>query len=129
MSLEPIHAPFRCWDHGDCLEHPELALACADGSRTALAMFTVFVEPDALSQMTSDQCVGGWGGSGTGGGYEYEDREDGSDGREFPFSEDPSDWEAWLSSGGGHIDGDGHWLSAMTDYEHALWSDLMLRVP
>jgi len=126
MSLEPAHAPFRCWEHEDCLEHPELALACADGAHTALAMFCVDAEP---AYMRSDQCVGGWGGSGTGGGYEYDDYEDGSDGRQFPFSEDPSDWEVWLSSDGGYIDGDGHWLAAMTDYEHALWSDLMLRAP
>ena len=28
---DPALAPVRCWEHEDCLEHPELALACADG--------------------------------------------------------------------------------------------------
>ena len=26
---DPSLAPVRCWEHDDCLEHPELALACA----------------------------------------------------------------------------------------------------
>ena len=29
--LDPQNAAFRCWEHEDCLEHPELALACAEG--------------------------------------------------------------------------------------------------
>ena len=28
---DPALAPVRCWVHEDCLEHPELALVCADG--------------------------------------------------------------------------------------------------
>ena len=28
---DPALAPVRCWEHEDCLEHPELALACAEG--------------------------------------------------------------------------------------------------
>jgi len=30
-ALEPRFAMLRCWEHEDCLEHPELALACANG--------------------------------------------------------------------------------------------------
>ncbi len=30
-SNDPSLAVLRCWEHEDCLEHPELALACADG--------------------------------------------------------------------------------------------------
>lgn len=32
-ALDPTHAPFRCREHEDCLDHPELALACAGGER------------------------------------------------------------------------------------------------
>lgn len=29
---DPKHAPSRCWEHEDCREHPELALACGPKS-------------------------------------------------------------------------------------------------
>ena len=34
--LDPAVATLRCWEHEDCLEHPELALACAGGIVTSL---------------------------------------------------------------------------------------------
>ena len=34
--LDPVVAALRCWEHEDCLEHPELGLACADGRVTRL---------------------------------------------------------------------------------------------
>ena len=34
--LDPAVAALRCWVHEDCLEHPELALACADGRVSCL---------------------------------------------------------------------------------------------
>ena len=131
MSLEPAHAPFRCWEHEDCLEHPALAIACAGGERTALAMFSVFVYPEALSDMTSDQVIGGWNGGGTGDGYGYEDDPlgDGSDGQQFPYSSDPSDWEQWLPTIGDVVFREGPWLGTLTDYERVLWYHLMLRTP
>ena len=36
--LDPAVAALRCWEHEDCLEHPELALACADGRSTPVGM-------------------------------------------------------------------------------------------
>jgi len=35
--LDPAVAALRCWVHEDCLEHPELALACAGGAATEWA--------------------------------------------------------------------------------------------
>ena len=35
--LDPAIAALRCWEHEDCLEHPELALACAGGAVTEWA--------------------------------------------------------------------------------------------
>ena len=37
--LDPAHAPFRCWEHEDCLEHPELAFACAGGEPFVMRMY------------------------------------------------------------------------------------------
>ena len=36
--LDPAVAALRCWEHEDCREHPELALACADGKVTPVGM-------------------------------------------------------------------------------------------
>ena len=36
--LDPAVAALRCWEHEDCLEHPELALACADGASTPVGV-------------------------------------------------------------------------------------------
>jgi len=56
--LDPQNASFRCWEHEDCLEHPELALACADGSRVGLSMF----------EAGCNTYVGAWSGDGLGSG-------------------------------------------------------------
>ena len=34
--LDHTMALFRCWEHEDCVEHPDLGLACADGRVTRL---------------------------------------------------------------------------------------------
>lgn len=31
---DPKHAPSRCWEHEDCVEHPELGLSCGPTSAT-----------------------------------------------------------------------------------------------
>ena len=35
---DPVLAPLRCWEHEDCLEHPDLGLACAGGRATVVLM-------------------------------------------------------------------------------------------
>ena len=30
-ALEPRFATLRCWEHEDCVDHPELGLVCCDG--------------------------------------------------------------------------------------------------
>ena len=123
--LDPQNAAFRCWEHEDCLEHPELALACADGSRTALAMFGPVVHPDALGERR-------WEGDRTGDGDGGGDDPLGVgpyDGTWFPISLDPAHWECWVPN---VDDGDMHegvLLSTMTDYERVLWYHLMLGAP
>ena len=33
-ALEPRFATLRCWEHEDCIDHPELGLVCATGQPT-----------------------------------------------------------------------------------------------
>ena len=61
-TLDHTMALFRCWEHEDCVEHPELGLACADGRVTRLGgeldedggcRFTPAREQDASCQRFS----------------------------------------------------------------------------
>ena len=73
--LDPQNAPFRCWEHEDCREHPELALACAAGAQAVLPMFNAGC--DAYAGAWSGDGFGhgwtdgrhGWDGDGNGHGY------------------------------------------------------------
>ena len=38
MSLDPAAACLRCWEHEDCVDHPELGLACASGAVTLVGV-------------------------------------------------------------------------------------------
>ena len=129
--LDPQNAPFRCWDHEDCLEHPELALACAGGERTALAMFGPVVHPDDLGgeRRWAGASTAGRTCSGDGDGDGDDPLGTGSYGTTFPISLDLAHWECWVPT----VDGDdmpvGVLLETLTDYERVLWYHFMLRVP
>ena len=54
--LDPAVAALRCWEHEDCLEHPELALACANGVSTSLS---ACVSDDFAQPLSVDPTYGG----------------------------------------------------------------------
>ena len=64
---DPALAPVRCWEHEDCLEHPELAHACAGGQRlmwmAADACFNIF-DPQPWGTFRNERgCwIDGYGG-------------------------------------------------------------------
>ena len=75
-------AALRCWEHEDCLEHPELALACADGASTPVGVAgsgacdnlttheTIYGDGDGDTRSDGDGQGNMWGSwSGDGAGY------------------------------------------------------------
>ena len=48
--LDPTVASLRCWVHEDCLEHPDLALACAEGEARCDLM--VASDDDRFTQLS-----------------------------------------------------------------------------
>ena len=85
--LDPAVASLRCWVHEDCLEHPELALACAGGA----VVYSVAGVSDAFSHKMSgyppfgNNCGGRRDGDGEGDGDQgavgWSDRLQAGDGR------------------------------------------------
>ena len=83
--LDPENAPFRCWEHEDCLEHPDLAIVCAGGTRAAaLAMFDIYVYDGAFEDVSGDVLHPG-GGTGDGYGSSGGGGDSSSVGRYFPY--------------------------------------------
>ena len=100
--LDPQNAPFRCWEHEDCLDHPELALACADGSQVGLSMFEAGCNTyagawsgDGLGSGPSDGLFGSrLNGDGDGGGYyqwAWRGSWTGGKAEDFPYAVDFAD--------------------------------------
>ena len=84
QALDPAVAALRCWEHEDCREHPELALACADGRSTPVGIAggggcdnlttheTIYGDGDGDTRGDGDGHGNMWGGwNGVGGGVGY----------------------------------------------------------
>ena len=80
--LDPAVAPLRCWEHEDCLEHPELALACADGASTPVGV----AGSGACDNLTTHETIYGDGNGDTS-----------SDGDGLGNM-----WGSWSGEGNGH---------------------------
>ena len=74
-------AALRCWEHEDCLEHPELALACADGASTPVGV----AGSGACDNLTTHETI--YGGNG----------DTSSDGDGLGNM-----WGSWSGEGNGH---------------------------
>ena len=123
--LDPENAPFRCWEHEDCLEHPDLAIVCAGGTRAAaLAMFDIYVYDGAFEDVSGDVLHPG-GGTGDGYGSSGGGGDSSSVGRYFPYSFDPSDHEESAESAPEHGNLTA-WYLALTEYEQHLWDERLL---
>ena len=77
-------ATLRCWEHEDCLEHPELALACGPGTDYPWSGSFLASTPDELSNRgepawweNGDGREPYGHGSGRGFGYGFYDSGDG----------------------------------------------------
>ena len=91
---DPALAPVRCWEHEDCLEHPELALACATELTYVLFEDAAVLRPSGDGSDTETMCRYGylWRAS------------DALDARQGDGGLRSSDWRV-----GGDGDGDG-WI-------------------
>ena len=65
--LDPAAASLRCWEHEDCLEHPELGVVC---ERDASQMFVPDMESERWGMWFTDDAWRFEGlGDGIGGGH------------------------------------------------------------
>ena len=88
--LDPAVAALRCWVHEDCLEHPELALACAAGLATEWA---AGVAEGTHGAFLTDWSFGdGYGYTNGGGGGVDDFNGEGQDGGGRGSGLSPNDW-------------------------------------